>query len=199
MRIDYERGSDVVTRVLGPLGLVLKGGVWYLVALSDGQIRTYRVSRIVERSPLDGAVERPAGFDLATYWSESSAAYERDSPASTWSSGCRRPVSIASADAVGWHAIETAERPRRARARRGSASACDSAGPTRSPAASWPLGSSVEVLEPSEVRERVIATARRIVERYEPVETRGDVVPPPDGDIDPAPLLRPADASATGS
>ena len=73
---------------------------------------------------------------------------------------------------------------------------------------SWPdevpgrilaAGSSVEVLEPFEIRERVIATARRIVERYEPVETRGDVVPPPDGDTIPAPLLRPADASATGS
>src|SRR6478672_5135687 len=31
VEIDYERGDRVVRRTLGPLGLVLKGGVWYVV------------------------------------------------------------------------------------------------------------------------------------------------------------------------
>ncbi len=66
LRIEYRRERMPVARDLGPLGVVLKGGVWYLVALADGQIRTYRVSRIVvgdadRRAPF----ERPAGFDLA--------------------------------------------------------------------------------------------------------------------------------------
>ena len=43
--IAYDRG-EMVERILHPLGLVLKAGTWYLVASSDGQIRTYRVSRV---------------------------------------------------------------------------------------------------------------------------------------------------------
>ena len=72
--------SEVVERVLGPLGLVLKGGIWYVIALADGQIRTYRASRVVAATILDEPVDRPEGFDLAAYWAESSAAYEREAP-----------------------------------------------------------------------------------------------------------------------
>ena len=63
--IRYRRGGDSVERELEPIGLVLKAGVWYLVAGSDDQIRTYRVSRITEvsrqRHPLRAAGRfRPA-------------------------------------------------------------------------------------------------------------------------------------------
>ena len=34
--VDYDRGDDIVSRALGPLGLVLKGGVWYVVS-PDGK------------------------------------------------------------------------------------------------------------------------------------------------------------------
>ena len=47
----------------------------------DGQIRTYRVSRVRGVAPLpEHATERRPGFDLATYWSESITAFERDAP-----------------------------------------------------------------------------------------------------------------------
>ena len=48
-RIDirYREGAAVVSRRLDPLGLVLKAGVWYLLALRRGEERVYRVSRIV--------------------------------------------------------------------------------------------------------------------------------------------------------
>ena len=62
-----------VDRVLEPLGLVLKAGVWYLVANADGQPRTYRVSRVVRVTPLEEAFERPDAFDLAAFWTESRA------------------------------------------------------------------------------------------------------------------------------
>src|SRR5262245_59122225 len=42
VRIRYDRGDRSVERELSPLGLVIKGGVWYMVALSEGQTRTYR-------------------------------------------------------------------------------------------------------------------------------------------------------------
>src|SRR5262249_43932639 len=80
LQVAHTRGDKTVERVLDPLGLVLKAGVWYLVAAADGQPRTYRVSRIARVIPRDERVERPEDFDLATFWTESSAAYERDTP-----------------------------------------------------------------------------------------------------------------------
>jgi predicted DNA-binding transcriptional regulator YafY len=75
-----DRGEGATRRDLEPLGLVLKAGIWYVVASVDDQIRTYRVSRVVAAEPGEERFERPEGFDLASYWAESSAAYERDVP-----------------------------------------------------------------------------------------------------------------------
>lgn len=66
--VRYRRWGGEVTRTLEPLGLVLKAGVWYLVAQAGGQPRTYRVSRMLELELQDGRFERPEGFDLAEYW-----------------------------------------------------------------------------------------------------------------------------------
>lgn len=57
-----------VTRTIEPYGLVLKAGHWYLVAGGAGQLRTYRISRIVDLHILDERFERPDGFDLADHW-----------------------------------------------------------------------------------------------------------------------------------
>jgi predicted DNA-binding transcriptional regulator YafY len=80
IQIAYDRGDKTVDRVLEPLGLVLKAGVWYLIAGADGQPRTYRVSRVARVTALEERFDRPAGFDLAAFWTESSSAYERDTP-----------------------------------------------------------------------------------------------------------------------
>ncbi len=66
--VRYRRWGGEVDRTLNPLGLVLKAGVWYLVASVSGQLRTYRVSRILELETLNQHFERPEGFDLAGYW-----------------------------------------------------------------------------------------------------------------------------------
>ncbi|MEU3272654.1 WYL domain-containing protein [Saccharomonospora sp. NPDC006951] len=76
-RIGYQRGGDVVEREADPLGLVLKAGVWYLVARVGSDIRTYRASRIVGTTDLGERFERPADFDLATWWQNSSVQFER--------------------------------------------------------------------------------------------------------------------------
>ena len=60
--------------------MVLKSGVWYVVAARDGEVRTYRASRIESAELSEERFERPANFDLADYWTESTAAYERDAP-----------------------------------------------------------------------------------------------------------------------
>jgi len=71
IRVRYERWRGEVARQLEPLGVVLKGGIWYLVARASegvGDARTYRVSRILALEVLDERFERPAGFALAEYW-----------------------------------------------------------------------------------------------------------------------------------
>ena len=66
-RADQER----VERTVDPLGLVAKGGTWYLVARTAEGFRTYRVSRIEDARLIDKPSQRPADFDLATYWQTS--------------------------------------------------------------------------------------------------------------------------------
>lgn len=83
LRMRYRRGDDegvTVERVVEPLGVVLKGGIWYLVARVGASLRTYRISRIVELDLLDEVFPRPDEFDLAGYWEHSVAAYERSLP-----------------------------------------------------------------------------------------------------------------------
>jgi len=75
--IRYWRADrEPVERTVDPLGLVAKGNTWYLVARSADRLRTYRVSRIEEATLLDRPVERPADFDLATYWKSSTKEFE---------------------------------------------------------------------------------------------------------------------------
>ncbi len=164
--IEYDRGESVVSRRLDPLGLVLKAGVWYLVALADGEARTYRVSRVRGTTPIDERFERPAGFDLGSFWAESSAAYEREAP---------RIEVVVRADpdrldhlrnAVGSQAVAAAER----------LSGPDAGGwlrlrllldwPDEVPARLLAAGSSIEVLDPPEIRDRLVRIARRVLDRY---------------------------------
>jgi predicted DNA-binding transcriptional regulator YafY len=64
-------GRERVERTVDPLGLVAKGGTWYLVANTPEGFRTFRISRIEEARLLDQASKRPAHFDLAAYWKSS--------------------------------------------------------------------------------------------------------------------------------
>jgi predicted DNA-binding transcriptional regulator YafY len=82
LRVCYQRGSsDAVERLLEPLGLVLKAGVWYAVAAvpaeTSAPIRSYRVSRMIAVEPTVEGFDRPAGFDLVGYWQTSSAQFDR--------------------------------------------------------------------------------------------------------------------------
>lgn len=73
----YREGSAVVSRRLDPLGLVLKAGVWYLLARRRGEERVYRVSRIVSARERSEECMRDPEFDLAAAWASRSEAFER--------------------------------------------------------------------------------------------------------------------------
>ena len=79
-RIRYREGRAVVRRTIDPLGLVLKGGVWYLIARRSVGMRVYRVSRVAGVRQLEEGFERPPGFELAEFWDAWSRAFERDRP-----------------------------------------------------------------------------------------------------------------------
>ncbi len=80
VRARYREGREVVQRTLDPLGLVLKAGAWYLVAHRSAGMRVYRVSRFASVRLLQEGFERPDGFELASFWTEWSTAFERDRP-----------------------------------------------------------------------------------------------------------------------
>jgi predicted DNA-binding transcriptional regulator YafY len=71
-RADGESGL----RIVDPLGLVVKGMTWYLVARTPRGMRTYRVSRMTAVAALAVRFERPARFDLARHWKKSIREFE---------------------------------------------------------------------------------------------------------------------------
>ena len=75
--LTYRRSDRSVQRRVDPLGLVLKAGTWYLVAAHRGSVRTYRVGRIERCEVRDDAATRPADFDLASWWADSSEEFDR--------------------------------------------------------------------------------------------------------------------------
>ena len=166
VRIAYERGEGTTERIVGPLGIVLKGGVWYVVGLVEGQMRTYRVSRVRDAELLEDRVDRPDDFDLAAYWSESSAAYERQTP--------MIDVVVRIPEDKLWQLMTVFGRGTVNRAERLEAG--DPAGILRlRMTLSWPdevpgllmaVGPNLEVLEQTEVRDKVIDRAGRLVARY---------------------------------
>ncbi len=76
-RLELRYGSPATRRRVEPLGLVLKGGAWYLVARHRRDLKTYRLGRIQRAALQAETFVRPEGFDLATWWAESSAAFDR--------------------------------------------------------------------------------------------------------------------------
>jgi predicted DNA-binding transcriptional regulator YafY len=76
--VRYESWTKVSDRVLEPYGLVLKGGIWYVVARSGEDIRTFRLSGIQALIALDERFERPRDFDLPAYWAEAIVKFEQD-------------------------------------------------------------------------------------------------------------------------
>ncbi|MCE7081544.1 YafY family protein [Streptomyces sp. ST2-7A] len=78
----YRRGDgEVVERPLEPHGLVLKAGVWYLVARPAGSgtddHRTYRAERFLAAEPTGARFERDPGLDLAALWERRAVEFAR--------------------------------------------------------------------------------------------------------------------------
>ncbi len=80
LHLTYQRGDGVVERAVDPLGLVAKGSVWYLAAAVEGDVRTYRVSRVRDARIMEQPCVRPPNFDLAAHWAQASAHFQAGLP-----------------------------------------------------------------------------------------------------------------------
>ena len=138
VRIRYREGRSVVQRTLDPLGLVVKGGAWYLVAHRSAGMRVYRVSRIVSVRELEEELRRPRGFELAAYWDRWSRDFEER---------------LASVEVV-------------VREQRGGETTVVFEDLDAAYTELLRRGGDVEVLEPAELRERIVATARELAATY---------------------------------
>jgi len=164
----YRRSDgQQVERRVDAYGLVAKASIWYLVGVEEDRVRVYRVSRVQDATVLDEQFERPQDFDLATYWASWSAQFEasrarypvrlRLAPAllpvlpQIFGEGIHTTIAEAGPpDGGGWVTLSlTFETPDAARS------------------TILGFGALAEVLDPPELRESVIDTARRIVAFYE--------------------------------
>jgi predicted DNA-binding transcriptional regulator YafY len=168
LALRYGDSDNAEPRVVGPLGLVNKAGLWYLVAGVPDRagIRVFRVARIASARVLPGPFEHPAGFELAAFWREWSAEFEASRP--------RLPVTLRASpralaafgeifgraagpalaaalppDRDGWRVVTLSFEHERAAAHRLAG-----------------FGDQVEVLAPPAVRAGLVATAREILRRY---------------------------------
>lgn len=168
LRIGYHRGDRVVERTVDPLGLVLKGGVWYLVGRVDDQVRTYRVSRVQSADVTDEAFERPASFELAAYWSESIAAYEREAEGAEVRVRVRQDRAGEIADMLGADALASVDRLPELDPDGWALLRLRVRWPDEVPGRLMQFGGDLEVLEPSEMRERVASLAQAALDRHRP-------------------------------
>ena len=165
LRMTYQRGGgcDAVERLVDPLGLVAKGSVWYLVAAVEGEVRSYRVSRVQGVEPLDAPCVRPPDFDLASFWEQSAAQFRAHLPGyhakvrvrseivsrMRYAGRFARVEQTAPPDEEGWVQVslwfDVEEM------------ACEYA---------LSFGTQLEVLEPLALREKVINAAKSIVAFY---------------------------------
>ena len=165
LRFTYQRGPDCdsVEREVDPLGLVAKGSAWYLVAGIDGDIRSYRISRISHAEALNERASVPVDFDLATYWQQSTTAFKTALPNYVakfrvapdaflrlrFAGRFARVNELTHTDEHGWVHVSVGFDVEEM--------ACEYA---------LSFGSKLEVLEPRSLREKVIAAARDVLSFY---------------------------------
>lgn len=161
LQVTYRRGDGGTSeRLLDPLGLVVKGSTWYLVAWNGDDYRTYRVSRIQEARLSPEAALRPKDFDLQAFWERSRAELKEQLPRyDVWVRVEQKALErfgLMGRWASLVHAEPAEEGWLEARIRF----------EVEEDALAWALslGAKVRVLEPMELRAKVIEGARAILE-----------------------------------
>jgi predicted DNA-binding transcriptional regulator YafY len=162
VRLGYAgRDRPESERVVHPLGLVVKGTVWYLIGDTDDGLRTFRVGRVRSVELTSGAVVRPDGFDLAEHWK--SVVAELDER--------RAPVHVkvrAQRHAVDWLRAVFGTRMRVGAERRDGRVDVELRVHHPQPAAAElaGFGANIEIVEPAEIRELLAQIGAELVRHY---------------------------------
>jgi len=162
-----EDAAAAAIRMITPLGLVNKAGIWYLVAAaSGGRVTVFRCGRIVSARVLNDRADRPAGFDLAGFWADWSREFASSRPRlavtlrasplalailpEVLGDPVRQAIDAAGPpDPAGWRELTLSFEHQHAAAQRLAG-----------------FGAEVEVISPAAVRDRLVETARGILSRY---------------------------------
>jgi predicted DNA-binding transcriptional regulator YafY len=163
MRYDSWQGARDWT--VDPLGLVLKAGIWYLVARGGDKARIFRIGNIGALAIGTTSFDRPADFHLARWWQAEQARFEgelfatratvRASP-----DGCKR---LTAQSPRGADAVAAADAPAPDGWRAMAMMVEDSDHGARDMLA---LGTEVEVVAPASFRRRIAALAAQIAARH---------------------------------
>jgi predicted DNA-binding transcriptional regulator YafY len=162
-------------RIIDAYALVAKANIWYLVGKKpEGEMHNYRVVRFKEVNVLESRFVREPHFDLAAYWKESCEKFERASmeatppyhtllrvhPSTQWyfpgyMEG--RYQQIGTPDADGWQTLRVTFTDRaEARSRL------------------LGLGTNVMVIEPQDLQDTILETARAILDFHERISNHVD-------------------------
>ena len=164
VRFRYESVlSEPSDRTVHPLGLVARGSTWYLIANRDSELRTYRVSRIGQPEILETAANRPADFDLATYWERSAAEFREKLP-QFHAVFLVKPSAMHWIRYRGWRLEEETREGSRIRVRVRFDAEVEALHFALS------LAADLEVMEPVELRAQVCAAACDVLAVYNPIE-----------------------------
>ncbi len=159
LAIDYRKpDGQIANRTIDPLGIVAKGMTWYLVANTPAGFRTFRISRIENATVLEIPVERPPDFDLATHWKSSTEKF-RDSR--------RRYTVTARVEAemadrfMSWRGAKELSRDADGRV----TLRIDFEDIEHAAFTMLGMATRVEVLDPAELREKIVERARAVAGR----------------------------------
>jgi predicted DNA-binding transcriptional regulator YafY len=160
----YRRGDGTTVECrVAPLGLIAKGNVWYVVAITEEEIRTCRVSRIQGVDLTDEHFVRPRDFDLARFWESSTAQFRAALP--RYFTVLRFAPEALPRVGRGWrYATVEREDPPDQDGRVRALVRFDVEDEAREIVLS--LGPFVEVLEPPDLRATIAELAAAIVKRY---------------------------------
>lgn len=161
LRIRYAaEGRDPAWREVDPVGLVMVREKGYLLALVDGNDRTFRLSRILAAEELAAPARRPTAVDLAELWEARSAQFRAgesqlvvlarlDAARREELVGTALAIIRETADPDGWLRMQLTFQDLR-----------------HALWALWQLGTRAEVINPPELREALRRQALEVATQY---------------------------------
>lgn len=160
----YESWQGLRDWTVEPLGLVLKGGTWYLAARA-GKIRVFRISNIRDPKGGEATFEWPKDFHLQIWWQDEQARFEAElfATAATVRASAEGRKRLAQQSPRGADAVATAGPPDERGWCEMTLMVEDSDHGAREMIA---LGAEVEVMAPDSFRQRIGALARDIAARH---------------------------------